>query len=423
MDSPTNIEIYDVIIVGAGPAGTTCAFYLAQANFKVLLLEKEKFPRNKVCGDAFTQRTFIHLDRMGILDRLIKERKAYGTAVGGLISPNGTRFSVDSASNLKTHLVYAIKRVISDEEMAKSASQAGTVLIENYKVSNVLLSSDKSGNKVWEVTSSSDQSVYRSRVLVAANNAVSSIAKSLGLIDSPPQAICSSIYIQNDKFDEDGLIYYPPDLVPGYISFFREADGDLGMCVYIIPGGKYGPKDLKRVHYQMLEDPTIKEFLGPEAVVEDMKAAPIRFGGIPRPYGERLLVIGDAAGYIDPLTGEGLQYAMDSGEIAAKVIQEAFSANDFSERFLSRFHRRCKKSFAKDFKWSSQMIKIITKHPILLDACAAGGIRKGEKFMTKWGQIMTGAKPKVHFLRPNLAFPLFVELIRQRWRKMKKEKV
>jgi flavin-dependent dehydrogenase len=127
-----------------------------------------------------------------------------------------------------------------------------------------------------------------------------------------------------------------------------------------------------------------------------------------------VLVVGDAAGHIDPLTGEGIQYAMDAGEIAARTIEDAFSAEDFSAKFLSIYHTRCMKSFGSDFGWSARMVSFAARNPLFLDAFASLSRRKGDAVMSEWGKIMTGAKPKRHFFMPTLALPLGVEVLRLR---------
>jgi len=82
-------KIFDVAIVGAGPAGSTTAYYAATYGLDVLILEKEKFPRNKVCGDAITLRAQRHLEKMGVMKRALQEVNAHEAAMGGLVSPSG----------------------------------------------------------------------------------------------------------------------------------------------------------------------------------------------------------------------------------------------------------------------------------------------------------------------------------------------
>ncbi|MFX0010180.1 MAG: NAD(P)/FAD-dependent oxidoreductase [Candidatus Hermodarchaeota archaeon] len=406
-------KIYDVCIVGAGPAGSTCAYYLAQEGFKPLILEKKEFPRDKICGDAFTQRCYTHLERMGIMQKLIDENKGHWTAIGGLVSPRGITYIGDSHAETGSHLVIAVKRKIMDEMLVKAAVNAGTELVENYSVSEVRFD-DNQGT--WIIKSKQvEQEEYRAKILVIADGSSSHIAQSLGYIKEPPQAVCSRAYIKAGtyNFKYDGLTTFPMKIVPGYCAFMREADNDVVFCCYIIPFGKAKTENLYKLHHDLIKnDPFISEAMGPNAELEEMKAAPIRFGGINQSYGDHLLIVGDAAGMIDPLTGEGLQYAMDAAEIAADTISEAFQKNDFTKSFLKRYHKLWMKSFGHDFKWATRMARFCAKHPIFLDAFASVSLKKGDKFMVEWGKIMTGSKKKINFFMPKLAIPLVSEVLR-----------
>jgi len=415
-------KIYDICIIGAGPAGSTCAYYLTQKGFQPLVLEKKEFPRDKICGDAFTQRTHVHLERMGVMQKLIEENKGRWTSQGGLISPRGITYTGDSFAETKLHLVIAVKREIMDEMLIKAAIKAGSELIENYPVKEVAFDNNEG---YWVIKSKQvEQEVYHARIIVIADGSSSPTARSLGIINEPPQAVCSRSYIKagTHNFNQDGLCIFPMRLVPGYCAFLREADDDVVFCCYIIPFGDNKTENLYKLHHELIEkDPFISEVIGPNAELEQMKAAPIRFGGIEQSYDDRLLIVGDAAGMIDPLTGEGLQYAMDAAEIAANTIAEAFQKKDFKKSFFKRYQKHWMKSFGRDFKWSTRMARFCAKHPIFLDAFASVSQKKGDKFMVEWGKIMTGSKRKVNFFLPKLAFPLVLEVLRLK-RKFKGEK-
>ena len=406
-------KIYDVCIIGGGPAGSTCAYYLTQKGFEPLILEKKEFPRDKIGGDAFTQRTHVHLERMGVMQKLIEENKGRWTAQGGLISPSGIAYTGDSHAETKVHLVIAVKRKIMDEMLIKAAVKAGSELVENYPVKTVVFDNNEG---YWVIKSKqAEQEVYHAKIIVIADGSSSTIARSLGIIKDPPQAVCSRSYIKAGTydFDQDGLCIYPIRLVPGYCAFLREADDDVVFCCYIIPFGENKTENLFKLHHELIEkDPFISKALGPNAELEQMKAAPIRFGGVDQSYNDGLLIVGDAAGMIDPLTGEGLQYAMDAAEIAADTIAEAFQKKNFTKSFFKRYHKRWMKSFGKDFKWSTRMARFCGKHPIFLDAFASVSQKKGDKFMVEWGKIMTGSKRKLNFFLPNLALPLAFEILR-----------
>src|SRR2546426_2537965 len=109
-------------------------------------------------------------------------------------------------------------------------------------------------------------------------------------------------------------------------------------------------EDLDDMHHALLDEhPYLRERLGSSAEIDRMRGAPLRLGGIPRSWAHALLIVGDAAGHIDPLTGEGIQYAMDGGHLAAVTLDEAFAAGDLGERFLSRYQDRWMGSFGRDF--------------------------------------------------------------------------
>ncbi len=100
------------------------------------------------------------------------------------------------------------------------------------------------------------------------------------------------------------------------------------------------------------------------------------------------LLIGDAAGFIDPMTGEGIHHAMDSGRLAAKVVLEAIKAGNYSR--FDVWQQVWMNEFGFDFRWSMKMCQLTYQYPIILDAATAAVQRKGNDFLTKWAEIMTG---------------------------------
>jgi geranylgeranyl reductase family protein len=405
---------YDVCIAGAGPAGSTCAFYLARQGVRVLLLERQRFPRDKICGDAVCSPAHQHLRRMGVLDEVESEGLGKWAAVGGFYSPKGIGFVGSSVDATRPPLVIAIRRIVLDEKMARAAQRAGANLVEEYPAGGLEFSLR---DGLWTIRHSRNSAPpFRARMLVAADGSPSRIARSLGIVTTRSQAVCSRAYIEADStdFDADGVVYYPPELLPGYCALFREAQGLLNFCAYILPGGKCANTDLKSIHDRVLrDDPQLRKALGPRAQIRRMQGAELRLGGIARSAADHMLIVGDAAGQIDPLTGEGIHHAIEAASIAAEVIGEGLRANDLSEAFLSRYHARWMNAFGSDFRWSERMARMSARYPWLLDAAASLVQRRGVEFLREWGEVMTGAKPKSGYLRPNIAFPMMWELARQ----------
>jgi geranylgeranyl reductase family protein len=407
-------ERFDVGIVGAGPAGATCAYYLALGGARVLLLDKERFPREKLCGDAVCSPAHKHLRRMGVLQAIEAQGLGNWACVGGLISPGGVAMIGNSTGDHLTPMVIAIRRMVLDEMIVRAAAAAGAELVEEFPVGAAEFSAAEG---LWTIHHRySTRPPFRVKALVAADGANSRLARALGIVHAAPDAICSRVYVDagSTNFDADGVLYYPRALLPGYCALFREARGLLSYCCYIIPGGVCRMSDVKRMHFEMPKtDPHLRRAMGPNPRMEQFRAAPLRTGGIPRPYGHHLLILGDAAGQIDPLTGEGIHYAMEAAEMAADVLIEALHAGNLSAAQLRDYHRRWQRAYGRDFAWSARMARLCARYPVLLDAAAALGKRRGVRFLRDWGEAMTGATPKSSFLRPNIVFPLLREAVQQ----------
>jgi flavin-dependent dehydrogenase len=124
-------------------------------------------------------------------------------------------------------------------------------------------------------------------------------------------------------------------------------------------------------------------------------------------------VLGDAAGQIDPLTGEGIQYAMDAAEIAADTLIACLAKGDLGARRLQRYHDAWYRAFGADFAWSARIAALYSRYPALLDTGARALRQHGAPLLAKWAEVMTGAKPKTHFLRPGMVMPMIGAALRQ----------
>lgn len=403
--------LYDVAIVGAGPAGATCAWYLARKDLRVLLLDKAKFPRDKFCGDAVIPRAQRHLKRMGVLDQLIDAGECLFTTSGGFVSPAGIECLSDSAEN-PSGTPMSVKRIIMDERIVRAAQRAGTELVEEFGVDKVVFD-ERAGT--WAAHSGSRS--FKARTLVLADGAHSKLARSLGIVKDNPQAICSRAFIDGGthSFDTDGVCYMDRDLLPGYAAIFRHPNDELNYCAYIIPGGKKVPSDLKAVHHGLLENPILRRHLGSEYSIEPMRGAWLRLGGVPKSYADNLLIIGDAAGHIDPLTGEGIQFAMEGAEKAAETLIEAFRAGRFDELFLSSYQDAWHKEFGDKFPLAEKASQLMARFPELVDSMAKVANERDDEFFFAWADIMMGEAPWSNFLNPKLAVPLAAASLRELW--------
>jgi len=415
-----------VAIVGAGPSGSSLAWYLKKENpaLKVLLLEKKQFPRDKYCGDAVAQVAQKHLRRMGVLQEVEEKKEGYYAQSGGFVSPNGNSFIGNSAKELNLGsggAVISIKRMVLDEKIARVAKNQGALLTENTTVDDAIFLKDKG---LWKVdcTITSEEPArrvtYLARCLVCADGAPSRLARQLQIVKDEPQGTCSRAYVKNNtQFKFDGVVFYPRKLLPGYCAILREAGDELNFCTYIIPGGPTTNDDLSKMHQEiMTEYDFVARALGPNPNIERMRSASLRLGGVPKSFDEHLLVIGDAAGFIDPLTGEGIQYALESGEIASKVLLEGFKRGDLSSHFLKKYQNDWYAIWGKEFYWSMKMSLLLYRFPIMLDAAAKLIEKRGTRFLAEWAEVMTGSRPKTWFLHLDVWPFLLLEIVAQFFR-------
>lgn len=388
------------------------------------LLDKETFPREKICGDAVCTPAIKILKEMDVIDGLIAEGKAKYADSGGFVSPAGLSYIGNSVHQLGESAACAIKRIHLDNAVAKKAKEAGAQLMEKFEVGDDVKYDEVTG--LWTVKAVTGE-IVRGRVLVCADGSTSRLATRLGLCKEPPMGVSSRAYISNHNTDFDGACFYPKWSLPGYAAIFRHADGELGYCYYLIPAGpnaangqlgKVTADDLKRLHEDGIKyDPFISRAMGPEPKCQRMKAGSLRVGGqgVPKTYSDNLVIVGDAAGHIDPLTGEGIHTAMMGGKAAAESILKARAAGNFSSVAMKKYEEAWMERYGHDFYWSQAFAETIYRYPILMDAVANETQRTGDKFMSVWAEVATCMRPKTDFFRPSVAVPLTFALIREFW--------
>lgn len=408
---------YDVAIVGAGPSGSTMAHYLVKGGVNVAVLEKAKFPRDKYCGDAVCKTAIEILRDMGIYQDLLDQNKAKIADAGGLVSPSGISYVGKSLEELGNDIpaAMAVKRLDLDEAIAMRARKTGANLLELH---NVQAAKFDTQSGLWTITCSTNDAkevIIKSRVMVCADGAGSGLATKLGIVTTPPDGVCSRQFLEGKthKFGADGVVFYNKEMLPGYAALFKHPNDQVNFCTYLIPGNPNVKNEDCAKWHEFLEhkDPVVKGYLGPDhRWTEPVRVAGLRLGGVPVSYMDHGLLIGDAAGFIDPMTGEGIHHAMDSGRLAAKVVLEAFAAGNYSRFDIWQQHWM--HEFGFDFRWSMKMCQLTYKYPIILDAAAAAVVRKGNSFLTKWAEIMTGRIPKVHLLAPQFVVVIGFELTR-----------
>jgi menaquinone-9 beta-reductase len=325
----------DVIVVGAGPAGSSAAFYLAQAGLDVLLLEKSHFPREKVCGDGLTPRGVKQLVGMGIP---LNAEDGWFPNKGLRIIGGGVRLELDWP-DLASYPGYGMMRSRRgfDETLARTAGKAGARLLEGVNVTGPVL--DDETGRITGVTARRDgaERSYQARVVVAADGNSSRLSLAMGLAkrDDRPLGVAVRTYYASPRHDDDYLeswleLWDGDRLLPGYGWVFGAGDGTSNVGLGLLnTSAAFQHTDYRRLLRRWLAGMPAEWGYTEENRTEPIRGAalPMAFNRTPH-YTRGLLLAGDAGGMVNPFNGEGIPYAMESGEIAARVITQALRQPD-----------------------------------------------------------------------------------------------
>jgi geranylgeranyl reductase family protein len=371
----------DVIVVGAGPSGATTAYYLAQAGVNVLLLEKARFPREKVCGDGLTPRAVRSLISMGIDT---SPEAGWLRNKGLRVIGAGMRLELDWP-DLDAFPGYGLVRPRADfdEVLARRAQAGGAKLLEEVNVTGPIRD-DRTGHVVG-VTAREDgaEKTYRARTVVAADGNSSRLAVSLGLHkrDDRPLGVAVRTYYRSPRHEDDYLeswldLWDGDKLLPGYGWIFGMGDGTSNVGLGLLNTSKaFGNTD-----YRELLKRWLKNMPDDWGFVEENRTEPVRGAALPMgfnrtpAYHQGLLLAGDAAGMVNPFNGEGIAYAMESGEILARVIAQALArpTKSETERVLASYPDALRDAYGGYYALGRLFVQLIGKPKLMRYATARG---------------------------------------------------
>ncbi|HEY3265000.1 MAG TPA: geranylgeranyl reductase family protein [Actinomycetota bacterium] len=320
----------DVLVVGAGPGGSTTAYHLARAGVDVLLVERSAFPREKVCGDGLTPRAVNALIRMGV-----------DVADPGFERHEGLRIYSRKVRlelpwpTLREYPGYGLMRTRAelDELLARRAEKAGAELRERTEaVAPILEGGWVTGATVRSANDDAEPIEVRARFVVSSDGASSRFAGRAGVRRDPrrPLGIAARRYFRTARHPGPWLevwmdLWDRDVLMPGYGWLFPLGDGTVNVGAGLLNTFK----NFKGISAQHVFDAFVRMLPESFGVRESSAEGRTLSGPLPMGFSRTpaavpgMLVVGDAAGLVNPFNGEGIAYAMESGELAAELLHDA----------------------------------------------------------------------------------------------------
>lgn len=367
----------DVLVVGAGPAGTVAATVLARAGATVRVVDRASFPRPKLCGDTINPGTLSRLDRLAI--RIPREHglRLDGMVVTGANAKLGVRISRREPATVVRGTYpaptsgLAISRHVLDQVLLDQAIAAGVQFDAGIHVCGAVVDDSADGRRVTGVrltAASRRSSVMRARVVLAADGRRSRLGFELGLLRQParPRRWAVGAYLDGVRAPALGEMHIRPD---GYIGLSPLPGGGTNVCVVTA----HLPRPLGDAGAWLMSvlraDPLLGERLGAAVLAGPVTVlGPLAIEPTGRTI-DGLLSAGDAAGFIDPMTGDGLRFAIEGAELAAAAALRAL------EHGWSGVHARLRGERERAFasKWRfNRCLRTIVSSPRAIRAAALG---------------------------------------------------
>lgn len=368
----SNSNEFDVIVVGAGPGGSSMAMYLQKQGKKVLLLEKAEFPRDKVCGDAVGVRAMVVMRELGIADKMEfeKHEKTYGVIFS---SPKRqvVQIQFPNTDPATGKGGYVCRRMVFDNFLFQNAKKQVPNVIENFMVTDLIRENDYVVGVKGMNLKTKETFEYRAKMVIGADGASSVVATKLGLNTPSPEHECIALrqYYENISGCTNNIeIHFVDSLLPGYFWIFPLENNTANVGVGMLTS------DIKKKNVKLQDamfnviknDPLFKDRFANSKAISDVKGWRLPLGSYHRKcHGNGWLLLGDAASLIDPFSGEGVGNSMTSARIADKILKDAFAQNNFSENFLKQYDTELWKELGPELKTSYYLQRVGKITPLL----------------------------------------------------------
>ncbi|MGH8980460.1 MAG: FAD-dependent oxidoreductase [Acidimicrobiales bacterium] len=426
---PAHAHVHDVLVVGAGPAGSACAYWLAEAGWDVAVVEKKHFPREKTCGDGLTPRAVRQLQDMGLEEALDGAHRytglrscgwgrvlelswpehpvfpAYGYTItrhdlDGIVAERAAKAGATLHQHTEAVAPIPVDDTDADEARAPSAGSArATIASARSRARGVSGTGEESalagcGGAIVRDAGSAETTEIRARYVVIADGSNSRIGRSLGSarMRGYPLGMALRGYYRSPRHD-DAFIESHLDVrdadgeaVPGYGWIFPLGDGRVNVGVGLLSTDQRW----KGLNTSRL----MEEFVARAPTSWDLSPAtscgPPTGGKLPMSFavgphtGPNTVLIGDASGAINPFNGEGIAYGYETGRLAAASLGEALGGE--GPEALAGYDQRLSDFYGDYYRVGRAFVRLVS-NPTAMHWCVSVGMRS-ETFMKELLRIM-----------------------------------
>ena len=350
----------DVAIVGAGPAGSSAAIFLARKGYAVTLIDKAQFPREKLCGDFINPINWPVFRTLGVEEKILSRphQKVTGFRLTSLSGEQAE--AVLTGKNQGTGL--GLRRFDLDQILLEKAASEGATVWQGSRIKK--LTKDLNS---WTlgVEHAGNLQQLRASLLIGADGRNSWVAHQLGMAGQTPPArsVGSQLHFRSLQPSNGKIEIH---LFPGgYAGIVGLGDGTFTLGFAIEKSRLQGQSPQEALDSSLGLNPYLRAFLCRSDMTGAIRSTyPVYFPPR-RPCGDGVLLIGDAARVSEPVTGEGIYFAMKSGELAARAIDQAFCQSAFSARHLRVYEHECRAAFATRRRINT-LIRWLIYRPALL---------------------------------------------------------
>ena len=397
--------MYDAVIVGAGPSGCAAALYAHKYGLKTLLLDKAVFPRDKVCGDALSGKSvrilkeLDLLEGLGDLDGSVINRLTFG-------SPKNKIFDVylkGNENNDKITKGFVIPRKIFDNFLFKKAD-AVTDTMQGFTVQDLIFENDFVTGIKGKTNDGSEQEI-RAPLVLGCDGPTSIVSRKLGVYEMEMEhtSVALRCYFEGvDGLTDQIELHYVRELNPGYFWLFPAGEGRANIGLGLSKNdAKKEKRTLRQILDELIQNDYFKQRFSHAKKLETPVGWNLPLGSIHRKnYGNGFLLLGDAAGLVDPFTGEGIGNAMVSGKYAIEVAKKCRETHDYSESELAEYDKLLWGEIGSELRTSTKL-QSLARYRFLLNFV----IGRGARIKDVWEIISSMLSNEIP--RDELSSPMF----------------